>query len=261
MQTSIEQGILPRDDQLYQNIFTIIRQALNVGGDSSENTIQAATSNDVGTVEGASSSVIHSSHGSASIGNESDQFNFRSVLREPRTEHSQTDHWNLLCDSNEAFDTQTDIAIPEPASPPGDWIESLDDIQYQSTDPHPLIANFGQVASDEPPPSVSNYQREAKHNLLDAFVADNFDFDAFFEEDLDPPGFDFDHLDTINDFDINNIIEGGNTTLQGEAINDFSFLDTEYLERRDTEPIKDHNGRNRGLQGRCENNLGDESVC
>lgn len=267
--TSIEQGILPRDDQLYQHIFTIIRQALELKGDNPENSTQATTSNNIGIVDGRSSAFIQPSKEFASISDASDQPKFDDVLRGPETEHNQSNHWDLLCDSNisrqkneETFDPQTDMAVPDPLSPPGDWIESLDDILYQPTDPHPLIASYGQAASDVPPPDVSNYQRELEHDSLDAFVYNDVDSDALLEEDeCAPPSFYPDHLDPSNTLDPNNIIDGIDQTLQGEAINDFSFLDTEYHEWRDTEPLQDHGGRNKGLEGRCENNFGDETVC
>ncbi|CZR55762.1 uncharacterized protein PAC_05650 [Phialocephala subalpina] len=284
IESSVEQGILPRNDDLYQTIYSVIRRALEPPMENSASALSTIPRVVMGSGDGSN---IDPGLSSSLEGPIPDYFDVSIPINDINTfpnqrftsQTSNTPRGQANTSGQSAgtidFETSTNAASAfqfdssiSNAPFPEDWIDSLD-VPYELTDPHPLLSSSGLFASDNSSFSIPDTLEPLENVIPQPIPAEYTNMDAFLAEDL--PLLDIPTSQGI----ASEVAEGFETNNAAEIMD---FLDTQHLpsnieidflstllesevdELWSIEPIQSNKDRNKGLKGRFEHDPEEETI-
>ncbi|CZR67959.1 uncharacterized protein PAC_17858 [Phialocephala subalpina] len=194
VEARIEQGIFPRNDHLYREIYSIIRHTHQTRiGDSTSPVPMIANSEPVSWHGSNAESERSPNLETSAIDRIDETADPTAPVDTPQTSVTQLTYANNIDPSggaiglgwstSEAFDLQSNAPIPDFFSSE-DWTESLA-APYLLSDPHPQSSNFGHATTNAPSsfdaPIIGTEHENSESNDL---TEGEFDFSAFLAERL-----------------------------------------------------------------------------
>jgi hypothetical protein len=188
VEIGIEQGTLPRDDLLWQQVFGIIRHAHEMQNPNFTSSIPVTENSGPGPSHGFSTDLEGGPNlGSPRIDETIDPAvpTDASQLSAAQLTHANSnappeDMMTLGSSMQEAFGLQSSTPVPD-FMPSEDWVESLNTSDLPS-DPHVQGSILGYGATDAPILfDTSTIGTDHEHNE----PTEHFDFDRFLSEQLD----------------------------------------------------------------------------
>jgi hypothetical protein len=247
MEDMIEEGVLTRNDQVYQRIIGVVQRALAIQALDSVGYMTMLTNAITEPESQAYEGLSISQSNEAPIDDANNSVNLSDIHHSSATKLFQgdeaafQDQVSLELDMSENFGFESGSAALEDIAPEG-WfnVDSLD-VPYLETSPHPLIATFGMD------PALS-YRARVNESGANALTTDDLDFDAYLTNLQDPStGFHpFDFLEYSDEKPNSEMPIDPGTTLESNLV-DFDPT-TKLGSKKDWR---------RGLKGRCEYSIED----